>query len=453
MSEKTYRAWQPDQAWLLPPSPQDWLPEGHLVYFLMDAVRELDIGAITDHYERELRGYPPFHPRMMLTLLIFNYATGTRSSRKIMSRCEQDVACRVIVGEDTPDFHAISEFRRRHLAAFETLFVEVLKLASASGLLKVGRLALDGTKIKANASRHKAMSYDRMQTEEVRLQQEIRDLLAQAEAEDQAEDVQHGANRRGDELPAELHRRESRLQKIREAKAALEAEARAKAAAENAAKNAVRQAEGKEPKPINVEEVRPEPKAQRNFTDPDSRIMKASNKGWDQCGNAQVLVDESQLILAADVTQQANDVQQVAPLLDRMEANLQAAEIAERPREFVADTGYYSDDNTRCVVSHDMIPYIATQRLKHHEELPPVPRGRIPKSLTPKQRMARTLRTKKGRDTYKKRKGQVEPVFGQIKQATGFRQFAMRGLDKMQAEWQLVCLTHNLLKLWRAAPA
>jgi len=453
LSEKTYRAWQPDQAWLLPPSPKDWLPEGHLVYFLMDAVRELDIGAITAHYERELRGYPPFHPRMMLTLLIFNYATGTRSSRKIMARCEQDVACRVIVGEDTPDFRAISEFRRRHIAAFETLFVEVLKLASASGLLKLGRLALDGTKIKANASRHKAMSYDRMQTEEIRLQQEIRDLLAEAEAEDQADDAQHGANRRGDELPDELHRRESRLKKIREAKAALEAEARDRASAENESKNAARVAEGKEPKQVDLDQVRPEPKAQRNFTDPDSRIMPASNKGWDQCGNAQVLVDESQLILAADVTQQANDVQQVAPLLGQMKANLQAAEIVERPKEFVADTGYYSDDNTQCVITHEMVPYIATQRLKHHEELPPVPRGRIPKSLTPKQRMARTLRTKKGRETYKKRKGQVEPVFGQIKQAGGFRQFAMRGLSQMKAEWQLVCLTHNLLKLWRAAPA
>ena len=287
MSEKTYRAWQPDQVWLLPPSPRDWLPEGHLVYFLMDAVRELDIGTITAHYERELRGHAPAvgdntGPWMMLALLIFNYATGTRSSRKIMARCEQEVACRMIVGEDTPDFHAISEFRRQHVAAFETLFVEVLKLASASGLLKVGRLALDGTKIKANASRHKAMSYDRMQTEEVRLQQEIRELLAQAEAEDQADDAQHGANRRGDELPGELHRRESRLKKIREAKAALEAEARAKAAADNAAKNAVRAAEGKEPKTINLEEVTPEAKAQRNFTDPDSRIMLASNKGWDQ---------------------------------------------------------------------------------------------------------------------------------------------------------------------------
>ncbi len=351
VSEKTYRAWQPDQAWLLPPSPREWLPEGHFVDFLMDAVRELDLSPITAYYERELRGYPPFHPRMLLTLLIFNSATGTRSSRKIMGRCEQDVACRGIAGEDPPDFRAISEFRRRHLGAFETLFVEVLKLAAASGLLKLGRIALDGTKIQANASRRKALSYDRMPTEEVRLQQEIRELPAQAEAEDQAEDAQHGANRRGDELPEELQRRESRLQKIRAAKAALAAESRAQAAAENAAKNAEREAAGKEPLAINLEEVRPDPQAQYNFTDPDSRILKASNQGWDQCGNAQALVDESQLILAADVTQQAHDVQQVEPLLEQLAANLVDADVTRRPHTLVADAGYYRDANTQCVKS------------------------------------------------------------------------------------------------------
>ncbi len=453
MSAQVYRPWRPEQAWLLPPSPREWLPEGPLACFLMDAVRELDIRPVTDHYERELRGSPPFHPRMLLTLLIFNSATGTRSSRKIMPRCEQDVACRVIVGEDTPDFHAISEFRRRHLTTFEALFVKVLKLAAASGLLKLGRIALDGTQIKANASRHKALSYDRMQTEEVRLQTEIRELPAQAEAEDQAEDAQHGANRRGDELPEELQRRESRLQRIRAAKAALEAEARAKAAAENAAKNVLRKAEGKEPQAIDLAAVKPDPQAQDNFTDPDSRILKASNKGWDQSGNAQVLVDEAQLILAADVTQQANDVQQVEPLLEQMAANLADADVGQRPHTFIADAGCYSDSNTQCVKPHDMVPYIATQRLKHHEGLPPVPRGRIPNGLSPQQRMARSLRTKTGRATYKTRKGQVEPVFGQIKQGGGFRQFALRGLDKMQAEWQLVCLTHNLLKLFRHATA
>ena len=440
VSEKTYRAWRPDQAWLLPPSLRDWLPEGHLVYFLMDAVRELDISAITAHYERELRGFPPFHPRMMLTLLIFNYATGTRSSRKIMTRCEQDVACRVIVGEDLPEFHAISEFRPRGCSRW-------------GGWRWTGRRSRPMNALRHGLVSNRAMSYDRMQTEEARLQQEIGELLAQAESEDQAEDAQHGTNRRGNELPDELQRRESRLKKIREATAALEEEARAKAAAEHEAKNAARAAEGQEPQSINLDEIKPEPKAQRNFTDPDSKIMKASNKGWDPCGNPQVLLDESQLIIAADVTPQANDVRQVAPLLEQMEANFQAAEITQRPKDFVADAGYYSDDNTQCVRSHDMVPYIATQRLKHHEELPPVPRGRIPRSLTPKQRMARTLRTKNGRATYKKRKGQVEPVFDQIEQAGGFRQFALRGIAKMQAEWQLVCLNHNLLKLWRAAPA
>ncbi len=448
-----YRPWRPEQAWLLPPPPREWLPEGYLVDFLRDAVRELDISAITAHDERELRGSPPFHPRMLLTLPIFNSATGTRSSRRIMPRCAQDVACRVIVGEDVPDFRAISEFRRRHLGAFETLFVEVLKLAAASGLLKPGRIALDGTKIQANASRRKALSYDRLPTEEVRLQTEIRELPAQAEAEDQAEDAQHGANRRGDELPAELQRRESRLKRIREAKAALAAESRAQAAAENAAQNAERAAAGKALEPIDLDAVKPDPQAQDNFTDPDSRIMKASNKGWDQCGNAQVLVDEAQLILAADVTQQARDVQQVEPLLEQRAANLVDAEVTERPHTLVADAGYYRDANTQCVKSHDITPDLATQRLQHHEELPPAPRGRIPNGLSPQQRMARSLRTKTGRATYKTRKGPVEPVFGQIKQGGGFRQFALRGLAQMQAEWPLVCLTHNLLKLFRHATA
>ena len=238
----------------------------------------------------------------------------------------------------------------------------------------------------------------------------------------------------------------------------MEEAARAKAAAENAEQNLAREAAGKEPKPSNLDEVKPDPKAQYNFTDPDSRIMKSSNKGWDQCGNAQALVDESQLIVAAKVTQQANDVQQVTPLLDTLEDNFAAADITDRPQDFVADAGYYSDSNASDVRSRDMTPYIATQRLKHHEELPPVPRGRIPQWLSPTQRMARTLRTKQGRKIYQKRKGQIEPALffkkptrGQIKQAIGFRQFSLRGLQKMNAEWQLVCLTHNLLKLWRAA--
>lgn len=446
MGEKVYREWNPEQTWLLPPSPRDWVPEGHLVLFLLDAVRVLDISSITAHYERELRGYPPYHPRMMLTLLIYCYSTGTYSSRRIMRRCEEDVTCRIIVGEDVPDFRAISEFRRRHLAQFQVLFVEVLKLCAAAGLLQVGRLALDGTKIKANASRHKAMSYDRMQTEVPRLQQEIAELLSQAEESDHSEDRDHGGDQRGDELPAELRRRETRLAKILEAKAALEAEARAAAVAENAACAA----EGRAPKHADPQAVLPEPKAQRNFTDPESKIMLASNKGWDQCGNAQVIVTESQVIVAAAVTNQANDVQQVIPLVAATTANLQAAEIAAVPKELLADAGYFSEKNVAAVESAEIEPFIATQRLKHHEEIPAAPQGRIPNNLTPKQRMARKLRTKRGRKTYKQRKAMVEPVFGQIKQARGFRQFLTRGLQKMQAEWQLICLTHNLLKAWRS---
>lgn len=446
MGEKVYREWNPDQAWLLPPSPRDWVPEGHLVLFLLDAVRVLDISSITSHYERELRGYPPFHPRMMLTLLIYCYATGTYSSRRIMRRCEEDVTCRLIVGEDVPDFRAISEFRRRHLKQFQVLFVEVLKLCSAVGLVRVGKLALDGTKIKANASRHKAMSYDRMQTEERRLQQEIAELLSQAEQADESDNQQHGPDRRGDELPAELQRRASRLAKIQEAKSALEAEARAAAATENAACAA----EGRTPPHADPDSVLPDPKAQRNFTDPESKIMKSSNKGWDQCGNAQVLVTETQIIVAADVTNQANDVQQVVPLVAATVSNLRAAEVSTTGGHLLADAGYFSASNVAAVEEAGLDPFIATQRLKHHEEVPQAPRGRIPRNQTPKQRMARKLRTKRGRATYKRRKAMVEPVFGLIKQARGFRQFLTRGLEKMKAEWQLICLTHNLLKVWRS---
>lgn len=445
MGEKVYREWNPEQSWLLPPSPRDWVPEGHLVLFLLDAVRVLDISSITAHYERELRGYPPFHPRMMLTLLIYCYATGTYSSRRIMRRCEEDVTCRVIVGEDVPDFRAISEFRRRHRKQFQVLFVEVLKLCSAAGLIQVGKLALDGTKIKANASRHKAMSYDRMQTEEQRLRQEIAELMSQAEQADQSDDQQHGSDRRGDELPPELQRRESRLAKILEAKSALEAEARAAATAENAACAA----EGRPPRHADPDSVLPNPKAQRNFTDPESKIMKVSNKGWDQCGNAQVIVTETQIIVAADVTNQANDVQQVVPLVAATVSNLQAVDVSVTGGDLLADAGYFSASNVAAAEDAGLAPFIATQRLKHHEEVPQAPRGRIPRDQTPKQRMARKLRTKRGRTTYKRRKAMVEPVFGLIKQARGFRQFLTRGLEKMKAEWQLICLTHNLLKVWR----
>jgi transposase len=442
---KTYRDWSTDQTYLFPPSPHDWLPDGDLVYFLLDTVATLDLSPLFAHYERELRGQPPFHPRMMVALLLYCYATGTRSSRRIRKRCQVDVACRVIVGEDIPDFRTISDFRKIHLARLEALFVEVLKLCALAGLARVGTIALDGTKIKANASRHKAMSYDRMKTEEERLKQEIATLLAEAQASDDAEDLQHGRDRHGDELPDELARRQSRLAKIHSARKLLEERAKLEAAEEAAR----RQAEGKSPPTTVPAEAVPEPKDQINFTDPESRIMKASNKGWDQCGNAQAVTNEHQIILAADVTDQANDVRQLVSMVDQARANLDAAGIEDAIKAALGDAGYYSETNATDLEGRGIEPYLATERLKHHEKVASAPRGRIPKGLSAKQRMARKLRTKKGRAMYAKRKGMIEPIFGQLKQGLGFRQFSLRGLASMRGEWRLMATVHNLLKLWR----
>jgi transposase len=442
---KTYRDWSIDQTYLFPPSPHDWLPEGDLVYFLLDTVATLDLAPIFAHYERELRGQPPFHPRMMVALLLYCYATGTRSSRRIMRRCHVDVACRVIVGEDIPDFRTISDFRKIHLARLEALFVEVLKLCALAGLATVGTIALDGTKVKANASRHKAMSYDRIKVEETRLKEEIAKLLADAQAADDAEDIQHGLDRHGDELPDELARRQSRLAKIQGARKLLEERARVEATEEAVR----RQAEGKSPPAIPPSQAVPDPKDQINFTDPESRIMKASNKGWDQCGNAQAVTNAHQIILAADVTHPANDVRQTVPMVDQTRANLDAAGVADAIKAALGDAGYYSETNATDLKQRGIDPYLATERLKHHEKVASAPRGRIPKGLSAKQRMARKLRTKVGREMYAKRKGMIEPIFGQLKQALGFRQFLMRGLSSMRGEWRLMATVHNLLKLWR----
>jgi transposase len=442
---KTYRDWSTDRAYLFPPSPHDWLPQGDLVYFLLDTVATLDLSPIFTHYERELRGQPPFHPRMMVALLLYCYATGTRSSRRIMKRCHVDVACRVIVGEDVPDFRTISDFRKIHLERLEALFVEVLKLCALAGLARVGTIALDGTKVKANASRHKAMSYDRMKSEEARLKEEIAKLLADARAADEAEDIAHGPDRHGDEMPDELARRQSRLAKIQGAKKLLEERARGEATEEAAR----RQAEGKSPPAIPPTEAVPDPKDQVNFTDPESRIMKASNKGWDQCGNAQAVTNEHQIILAADVTDQSNDARQTIPMVGQARTNLDAAGVKEAIRAALGDAGYYSETNAKDLEQRGIDPYLATERLKHHEKVAAAPRGRIPKGLSAKQRMARKLRTKKGREMYAKRKGMIEPIFGQLKQVLGFRQFAMRGLASMRGEWRLMATVHNLLKLWR----
>lgn len=443
---RKFRPWSPDQDHLFPPSARDWLPEQHLVYFLLEVSEQIDISALVDAYDSEQGGQPPFHPRMMLVLLLYAYSVGVFSSRKIMARCETDVAFRVIVGDDIPDFRRIAEFRRRHLKHMQPLFVEVLRLCRESGLLKVGRLALDGTKIKANASRHKAMSYDRMTSEEARLLQEIDELLKQAELSDETEDAQHGIDLRGDEVPEALRRRETRLQKIREAKAALEAQARRKAA-EHATRM---EAEGRTPR-NDPEAAVPQPKDQRNFTDPESKIMKTSNKGFDQCGNAQAVANEDQIIVSADVTDQANDSRQVEPMVAQTLENLNAVGVEENIEAFTADAGYFSEDNAAALEANERIDeaYVATGRTKHHASTPDAPRGRPPKDMTAKEKMARKLRTKNGRAEYARRKAMIEPPFGQIKHCRGFRQFLLRGLEQMKGEWKLVCLTHNLLKLFR----
>jgi DDE family transposase/transposase-like protein DUF772 len=378
---------------------------------------------------------------------MYCYATGTRSSRKIMSRCRTDIACRVIVGDDIPDSRTVSDSRKAHLARLEALFVEVLKLRAAAGLTGLGTVAPDGTKVKANASRHEAMSYDRMKEEEQRLKEEIAGMLAEAQSADGAEDAAHGPDRRGDELPDELARRQSRLVKIGQAKALLEGRARAGAAAEAAR----REAEGRAPPAVTPADTVPGAKDRINFTDPESRIMRASNKGWDQCGNAQAVADENQIILAADVTGRANDKLQAIPMVDQALASPQAAGVKTAIDAALMDSGYYSEANTTESERRGLDPYVATERLKHHEEVASAPRGRIPGGLSAKQRMARKLRTKKGRELYAKRKGMIEPIFGQLKQVLGFRQFSLRGLAAMRGEWRLMCLVHNLLKLWRHA--
>jgi transposase len=426
---KTFRPYDPDQMLLMPPALGDWVPEDHLARFVRDVVEALDLSAIEDTYTEE-RGYPPYDPRMMVTVLLYAYCTGTYSSRKIAGKLIDSVAFRFLAAGNQPDFRTISEFRRRHGAALAALFVQGLKLCRQAGLVKLGRVAIDGTKIKANASKHKAMSYGRMRTQEALLEQEVRAVLRHAEAADQQEDERYGRDRRGAELPAELARRESRLQKIREAKAALEAEARAQAAAE-----------GKSP-----DDVVPPDKSQRNFTDPEAKIQKTTD-GFIQGYNAQIAVTggPAQLIVAQHVTAAAPDVQQLVPVVTAITQALH-----RKPELVLADAGYWSEANVLALDTKGIESFIATGRRKHTESPPVAPRGRPPQGLSVKERMQRKLATVRGQRLYARRKAIVEPVFGQIKHARGFRQFLRRGLQRVQQEWALVCLSHNLLKLHAA---
>ncbi len=448
MMTRTFRPYEPDQMFLMPPSLKEWLPEGHLAYFVMDVVSRLDLSGIIESYGGPARGTVPYEPRMMTSLLVYGYSVGISSSRRIARGLEEDVAFRVIAAGERPDFRTISDFRKEHLEALKGLFVQVLKLCGKAGLVKLGRVALDGTKMKANASKHKAMSYERMTKEEAKLKAEVEALLRQAEETDEREDAEYGRDKRGDDLPEELAYRESRLKKIEEAKAALEREARE--AAEEKKKEIEEQEsqkDGRGRKPSEPE-PNPDPKSQKNFTDPESRIMPASGekKSFVQGYNCQAAVDgENQVIVAEDVTQQTNDKKQAIPMLEQVEENT-----GKKPKEALMDAGYYSQDNIEEGSKLAGELFIPPNRQKHGEDIPAAPRGRIPESLSVTDRMRRKMRTKRGQAVYAKRKEIVEPVFGQIKQGRGFRQFLLRGLSKVKGEWSLICTTHNLLKLWRA---
>ncbi len=393
----------------------------------------------------------------MLKLVIYGYANGICSSRKLEQATHRDVAVRMLCAGQHPDYRSIARFRARHLEALSELFVQALRLCAEAGLVKLGRLALDGTKLRANASRHKAMSYERMTKKETELEAEIaelrartRALLAEAAATDAAEDERFGLDNRGDELPDELARRESRLARLREAKAALEAEARER----EERRRADMAAEGRTPRtPLRGRDpFVPKPSDQRNFTDPESKIMKASDGAFHQSYNGQAVVDsEAQVIVAAELSNLAPDTPQLQGALDQLDENLAEIE-AELPEgaALTADAGYFSEENVVTTEAHGLDPHIATGRHKHSDPPPVAPRGPIPADATPKQRMARKLKTKRGRTVYARRKTIVEPVFGQMQTVQSARQLLLRGEAAARAQWRFHCAVHNLLKLHRA---
>jgi transposase len=497
---KSFRTWQPDQTTLLPPSPRDWLAEDHQVYFLLDLVDELDLSEVLIPAQaKDPRGEKGFDPRMMAMLLVYAYCMGIASSRKIERACYEDLAFRVLTGNQQPDHSRISEFRRHHLVALKGLFKQTLRLCQMSGMVSLGHVALDGTKVKANASKHKAMSHERMLRAEKELEQEINAWLRRAEILDAQEDQRYGKGQRGSELPDELRRRQDRLARIRQARKEMEAEtaaaaarqrqqdaeeATAKAAAAQKAKApAAEQAElskkaeasatkakaardkaitaaedaGLDPPdldPLAADAMprrglarkadgSPTNKTQRNFTDPDSHLMQ-SGGSYLQGYNCQLAVDrDHQVIVAVGVSSQAPDVEHLEPMLERIASNADQV-----PDVMTMDAGYWSEDNAKICADRGIDAYIATGRLPHGKP-PPPKRGPLPSNADAKTRMARKLRSKKGAEIYAQRKAIVEPVNGQIKEARGLRCFLLRGLEKVDAEWHLIAASHNLLKLFR----
>jgi transposase len=485
---KTYRPYTPGQSYLLPPSPGEWLPEGHLAYFVLELIEDLELGEIERSIQgRDARGERPFSPRMMTALLLYGYAVGVTSSRKIEKATHDDVAFRVLAAGEHPHFTSINEFRATHRQALGNLFDQVLQECMSAGLVKLGHVAIDGTKMKANASKHKAMSYDRMQKEDARLKTETEAYFDRAEAVDAEEDALYGVGEQQHDLPAELRRREDRRAKIREVREALKKETAKKRATELAALADELRAKAEDPAtsptkqstfttvaaqhdqqaaelddddddlppptrdddlprntPPKTPAGTPKPKAQRNFTDPESRIMMRDGS-FMQAYNAQIAVDEGhQIIVAAALSNQGNDVEYFEPMLRRVVENCDSV-----PARVTADAGYFSDENVRAAEALGTEPFIAVGG--HLRNGRPDEERALPGVQTAmRQQMRSRLETDDGHAAYARRKATVEPVFGQIKACRGIRQMSFRGIWKNRCEWLLICATHNLLKLWRA---
>lgn len=451
-SPRPFREWQPEQGQLLPQYAREVLGEGHQVCFFVDLRKALDFSPILSAYTKEC-GQPPYHPVMMALLLMYAYARGITSSREIERRCETDIAFRYLTGGERPDHDTVCTFRVRHLEAFRALFVDTLRLARSSGLKKLGHLSVDGSKWKANASKHKAMSYGRMEESMKKLDEQIDRLLEEAAALDAEEDKHYGKGRRGDELPEELKNPKKRAERLREAARQVEAEKKLALAVEKEKRREkIRKAKGDlekearekaEAKGDNPEEAKPSEKAQRNFTDSDSRIMPRGGT-FQQSYNAQVAVDaDTQLIVAQEVGQSSSDARQLSPMVEQVEANTGLV-----PEELSADSGYLCKEDVEKVEDKGVECFVATGRSKHGEEAPPAPRGRPPAGLSFKERMKRKLLTKRGRRAYARRKVTAEPVIGQVKNGT-LPRFSLRGLTKVRGEFSLACAVHNLKKLWK----
>jgi transposase len=433
---KTFREWTPEQSYLLPPSVLDWVPAGHLVHFVLNLVREqIEVRAILASYEEE-RGYPPYHPVMMVGLLLYSYSQGVYSSRKMAKACVERVDFMVLTGRQEPDFRTIALFRSRHLETLKGLFVQVLRLCRKAGLVKLGHVAMDGTRVKANASKSESLTYTRMQKTEEALRAEIEGWFEKAVDEDEEEDRLYGSDKRGDELPDWVQDKQKRLEKIRQAKAELEAEA--KAAAE-APPNPTRTGHKKKPT------GKPEPTSQRNLTDPESRMMKGS-ECFIQGYNAQLAVDaDSQIIVAQQVTTDGSDAHQMVPILDQIRRN-----IGRQAKELSADAGYSSEHNLKQLSRRRIRGYVASRWRKTNR----TSKAQPPPTKVQGYMRAMWQRLQQGglRSRYRLRQQVVEPVFGHIKHARGFRQFLMRGVNKVSGEWSLLCTAHNLLKLASRCP-